>query len=93
MVFLQDLKKNMFLFFLILDSLTGCDGMMGLEENEGTIDRAARIIVGLALAGAAYLKYVAYPLDLVFYLVGLVMLLTGVTGFCAIYKLLKISTK
>jgi len=59
--------------------------------NEGTLDRALRILVGLALLawffldqGAGFWHYAK--------LIGVVPLLTGLIGYCPVYSLLGIST-
>jgi hypothetical protein len=55
--------------------------------NEGTIDRAVRIIAGLAILSLAFVG----PQSPLGYL-GLVPLATGLLGFCPAYKLLGLST-
>jgi hypothetical protein len=55
--------------------------------NEGTIDRAVRIVAGLAILSLAFVG----PQSPLGYL-GLVPLATGVFGFCPAYKLLGLST-
>jgi Protein of unknown function (DUF2892) len=55
--------------------------------NEGTIDRAVRIIAGLAILSLAFVGPQS-PLGYI----GLVPLATGVLGFCPAYKLLGLST-
>ncbi|OYU18485.1 MAG: hypothetical protein CFE34_10350 [Rhodobacteraceae bacterium PARR1] len=59
--------------------------------NEGTVDRALRIIVGLALLvwffadqGAGFWHYAK--------LIGILPLVTGVVGTCPLYSILGIST-
>ena len=61
------------------------------KTNEGTIDRAPRIIVGLALLvwfymdqGQGFWHYAK--------LIGVVPLVTGLIGSCPLYSLLGIST-
>jgi hypothetical protein len=56
-------------------------------SNEGTIDRAVRVIAGLAILSLAFVG----PQSPLGYL-GLVPLVTGVIGFCPAYKLLGLST-
>ena len=53
-----------------------------MPRNEGTVDRALRIIVGLALLSLVFVG----PRTL-WGLVGLVPLLTGLVGFCPLYAL------
>lgn len=61
------------------------------KTNEGTLDRALRVIVGLALLvwffvdnGQGALHWLK--------LIGVVPLLTGLVGTCPIYSMLGIST-
>jgi hypothetical protein len=58
-----------------------------LPPNEHRIDRAARIVLGLALLSLTVLG----PHTL-WGLVGLVPLATGLIGSCPVYSLLKLST-
>jgi len=62
------------------------------EVNEGPIDRAVRAILGIALGAAAYMRFVSTPVDIILYLAGGLLLITSLTGFCLIYKLLGINT-
>ncbi len=61
-----------------------------MERNEGTLDRAIRVVLGLILLGLWAADKVPYRTLVL--IVGLIALITGLTGFCAIYKLLGIST-
>ena len=58
-----------------------------LKVNEGNTDRIVRIILGIVLIvlGLATSQHLLA-------VVGLVPLLTGLSGFCLIYRLLGIST-
>ncbi|MCV6623383.1 MAG: DUF2892 domain-containing protein [Cellvibrionaceae bacterium] len=56
-------------------------------KNEGTIDRAIRVIVGLAVLNLAFIG----PQSPWAY-IGLIPLLTGLVGFCPLYKLVGINT-
>ena len=56
-------------------------------RNEGTIDRGARIVLGLILLSLVFIG----PQSL-WGLVGLIPLTTGLAGFCPLYRLLGIST-
>lgn len=60
-------------------------------QNESQADRAIRIIVGAILALASYL-YAAGTLQVVLYVVAFILLATGITGVCLIYKALGIKT-
>ncbi len=55
--------------------------------NEGTLDRAARIVLGLGLISLVFVG----PQTL-WGLVGLVPLATGALGFCPLYRIVGIST-
>jgi hypothetical protein len=55
--------------------------------NEGTIDRAIRIVLGLGLLSLVFVG----PQSPLGYL-GLVPLATGLIGFCPLYKVLGLST-
>ncbi|NJR13963.1 MAG: DUF2892 domain-containing protein [Phyllobacteriaceae bacterium] len=58
--------------------------------NEGTVDRALRVVAGLAILSLFFL----YP-DAswrYFALIGVVPLATGLLGTCPVYSLLGIST-
>jgi hypothetical protein len=58
-----------------------------MKTNEGGIDRALRVIVGLAVLSLAFMG----PKTPWGY-VGIVPLLTGLVGFCPLYSLLGINT-
>jgi hypothetical protein len=58
-----------------------------MKTNEGTLDRALRVGLGVALLALVFVG----PRSL-WGLVGLVPLLTGLVGFCPLYRLLGIST-
>ena len=58
-----------------------------MARNEGTVDRALRVIVGLVLIVMA-LRGMYTPWTWI----GVVPLLTGVLGMCPLYSLLGINT-
>lgn len=58
-----------------------------MTANEGTLDRAVRVVIGLALLSLT----VVGPRTL-WGLVGLVPLGTGLLGVCPVYSILGIST-
>lgn len=58
-----------------------------MPRNEGTIDRALRIIVGIVLL---YLAFTGQFTPWTW--IGVVPLLTGLVGFCPLYRLLGINT-
>jgi hypothetical protein len=55
--------------------------------NEGTIDRALRVLVGLILISLVFVG----P-QTVWGWVGIVPLLTGIIGFCPAYRIFGLST-
>ena len=55
--------------------------------NVGTLDRAIRIVLGLALISLTFVG----PHSLLG-LLGLIPLATGLVGFCPLYRLLGLST-
>ncbi|MBN8291373.1 DUF2892 domain-containing protein [Rhodobacter sp. NTK016B] len=59
-------------------------------RNEGGLDRALRVIVGLALI-AGFFVFPEAPYRWAF-LLGLVPLVTGLVGTCPLYSLLRINT-
>ena len=58
-----------------------------MPVNEGKVDRAIRIVLGLALIALVFVG----PKTNWGWL-GLIPLITGLTGFCGLYKLLGINT-
>lgn len=56
-------------------------------QNEGTLDRVLRVILGLVLLSLT----VVGPATVWGY-VGIIPLLTGLFGFCPLYKLVGLST-
>lgn len=58
-----------------------------MPRNEGTLDRALRIILGLILLSLVFIG----PQTL-WGLVGLVPLATGLMGYCPVYQILGLNT-
>jgi len=58
-----------------------------MTKNEGTVDRALRVVAGLALIGLAATNTVG-----AWGYIGIVPLLTGAVGMCPVYTLLGINT-
>ncbi len=56
-------------------------------DNEGTLDRIIRVILGLAVLSLTFLG----PHS-VWGLLGLVPLITGIVGYCPLYRLLGMTT-
>ncbi|KAF0107617.1 MAG: hypothetical protein FD146_1651 [Anaerolineaceae bacterium] len=64
-----------------------------MKINEGPIDRIIRVIVGIALLALALFGFVGGGWLLwVVSILGAILLVTGIVGFCGLYALLKINT-
>jgi hypothetical protein len=67
-----------------------------MNTNVGTIDRVVRLVVGLGLVawGLGYLPDMATPPEwsLVAAVVGGILAMTAVIGFCPIYRILGLSS-
>jgi hypothetical protein len=68
-------------------SVITLNGELTMPRNEGTIDRALRILVGLVLLSLVFIG----P-QTPWGWVGLVPLLTGLVGFCPLYQMLEMNT-
>ena len=60
--------------------------------NEGTWDRVIRVFVALALGYAAWVTWPG-PISIVSHVIGAIALVTGLTGWCPAYAILRISTR
>jgi hypothetical protein len=60
------------------------------NQNEGSMDRCARSVSGLALIACGVM--IAGNWGIVLGVVGLVPLITGLTGWCPLYSVFKINT-
>jgi Protein of unknown function (DUF2892) len=58
-----------------------------LKKNEGTMDRALRVVAGLALLGLAATGTLG-----VWAYIGVVPLATGLLGWCPLYTVLGLNT-
>ena len=58
-----------------------------MTRNEGNVDRAARIVLGLALVALVFVG----PQTWLGW-IGLIPLATGIAGFCPLYQVLGIRT-
>lgn len=56
-------------------------------NNEGTLDRAVRVMLGIALVGLVF-----FGPKTVWGLVGIVPLATGLIGSCPLYRLFGVKT-
>lgn len=60
-----------------------------MQRNVGTADRTVRIVLGLAVLSLLY--FLQPPMNYLG-LIGLVPLLTALTGWCPLYRLLGVNT-
>ena len=64
---------------------------MKIIKNESVIDRMIRVILSVIFFLLAFF-WLAGIAKIVFYIIAIVALFTATTGFCALYKILKINT-
>ena len=62
------------------------------EKNVGMIDRVVRIILGIVLIVVFILNMVSAPWSYLVVVIGLIALVTGVFGTCALYSLMGMNT-
>lgn len=60
------------------------------KVNEGPLDRVIRIVLGIILITSGF--FVSGILSIILWVIGAILLLTGITGFCGLYLLLGINT-
>jgi hypothetical protein len=63
-----------------------------MSTNESGLDRIIRTVAGIALIVLFIANVVSGSLGIIALVVGIVLLLTGLVGFCPLYSLLKIRT-
>jgi hypothetical protein len=63
-----------------------------MKTNESSLDRIIRAIVGIIFLALYFTGTVTGTLGIVLIVLGAVLLLTGIVGFCPLYALLKINT-
>lgn len=63
------------------------------KTNESNVDRIIRVVLGVVLAGLNIGGVVTGMWGWVFLAVGIVLLFTGLVGWCALYRLFGFSTK
>jgi hypothetical protein len=64
-----------------------------MKTNESGTDRLIRIIAGVVLFMLGWGILKNNLLGIIFDILGIILFVTGITGFCGLYKLLGISTK
>ena len=63
-----------------------------MKPNEGSIDRIIRVILGIVLIVIGWAVLGNNTLGVILDIIGVILLITAITGFCGIYRLLGIST-
>ena len=64
---------------------------MKVMQNEGSIDRMVRILIGLTMLGVSIIFLQDWHRTIIFSM-GIILFLTGFVGYCGIYALCGIST-
>ncbi|OIO15249.1 hypothetical protein COV53_03720 [Candidatus Gottesmanbacteria bacterium CG11_big_fil_rev_8_21_14_0_20_37_11] len=62
-----------------------------LKQNEGSLDRTIRIIIGIMILVAGFFSLTGLGQTITI-VIGAIALITGILGFCGFYTLLGIST-
>ncbi len=63
-----------------------------MNSNVGTVDRTLRVVFGFGLALGGWLSEGGGAMSMVFIVVGLVLLVTGLLSSCPIYSVAGMST-
>jgi hypothetical protein len=63
-----------------------------MKLNESNVDRIIRVVVGIVLLFLGFGGALSGATAVIADLIGVVLLLTGVVGFCPLYAMLKLST-
>jgi hypothetical protein len=63
-----------------------------MKINESPVDRIIRVIVGIALIAIGLFGVAAGAWLYASYVLGAILVLTGIVGFCPLYRLFKFST-
>ena len=62
-----------------------------MNENVGTVDRALRVVIGISLVLAGWLGS-GGALGIILFVIGLVLLATGLLSRCPIYSVANLNT-
>jgi hypothetical protein len=63
-----------------------------MKPNEGTTDRLIRLILGVVLIIIGWPVLGNNTLGIILDIIGVILLITGITGFCGLYKIFGINT-
>lgn len=61
------------------------------RSNEGWLDRLARVVIGVGLGVATFAAFTGVW-QIVVGIIAAILLVTGIVGFCPLYRLLGVST-
>jgi RsiW-degrading membrane proteinase PrsW (M82 family) len=64
-----------------------------MKANMGTLDRAIRIILAIAVGVLYYFGYISGTVAIVLGIIAIAFLLTGIVSFCPLYLPFGISTR
>jgi uncharacterized membrane protein HdeD (DUF308 family) len=64
-----------------------------MKANESSTDRLIRIILGIIFIILGWFALGNNTLGVILDIIGIILIITGITGFCLIYTLLGMSTK
>jgi len=63
-----------------------------MSANEASWDRIARVVIGAVLLFLGFGSTIGGAVGVIVGLVGVVLVVTGLVGFCPLYTVLKINT-
>jgi hypothetical protein len=66
---------------------------MKIQQNVGTADRFLRVALAVAIGALAVAGTIAAPLSYFAAALAAILLVTGTTGFCPIYAVLRVRTR
>ena len=63
-----------------------------MKQNLGLVDQIMRILIASALAWLSFSAMITYDVKLVFVILGVVLLITSLFGFCPLYAIIGFRT-
>lgn len=64
-----------------------------MEKNEGTVDRVIRVLLGFILIYTGAIQMgLSGALAYIVVLIGLILLISGIIGYCGLYTVIGINT-
>ena len=63
-----------------------------MTTNVGSPDKIARIVLGVAAAVVAFLVGAGSVLGIILFVVAAILVVTALTGFCPLYRIVGINT-